>query len=127
MFLNLTSIVAMLDNADISDEAARLGAVGLMWDLALDIEDRRNGDDASAQASIDARAAQAAVAQQLRHMREDGKQDQQSREELEERLKALKNAIARKMQALAAQALRDHTAIPDLPGLSRAGDKAFSS
>ncbi|MCG4259184.1 DUF4175 domain-containing protein [Acetobacter senegalensis] len=126
MFLNLTSIVAMLDNADISDETARTGAVGLMWDLALDIEDRRNGDDASAQASIDARAAQAAVAQQLRHMREDGKQDQQAREELEERLKTLKNAIARKMQALAAQALRDHTAIPDLPGLSRAGDKAFS-
>ncbi|MFS8370438.1 DUF4175 domain-containing protein [Acetobacter indonesiensis] len=127
MFLNLTSIVAMLENEDLSDDAAQTGAVGLLWDLALDIEDRRNGDDASAQASIDARAAQAAVAQQLRHMREDGKQDQQSRAELENRLSALKDAIARKMQALAAQAMREHTAIPDLPGLSRAGDKAFSN
>ncbi|MCX2560013.1 DUF4175 family protein [Acetobacter farinalis] len=126
MFLALTSLVAMLDNKDVDTDTARASATNLLWDLALDIEDRRKGDDASAQASLDVRAAQAAVAQQLRHMRESGQHTQEEREELEARLKTLKEAIARKMQALAAQALRDHTAIPDLPGFSRAGDKAFS-
>ncbi|MBS1000422.1 DUF4175 family protein [Acetobacter persici] len=126
MFLTLTSLVAMLDNNDVDTETARTSTTNLLWDLALDIEDRRKGDDASAQASLDVRAAQAAVAQQLQHMREEGQQSPQAREELEARLKSLKDAIARKMQALAAQALRDHTAIPDLPGFSRAGDKAFS-
>lgn len=126
MFLTLSSLVAMLDNQGIETETARTSTTNLLWDLALDIEDRRKGDDASAQASLDVRAAQAAVAQQLQHMRTDGQQSPQAREELEARLKSLKEAIARKMQALAAQALRDHTAIPDLPGFSRAGDKAFS-
>lgn len=126
MFLNLTSIVSMLENTRIEPEAARTGAVNMLWDLALDIEDRRKGDDASALASLDVRAAQAAVAQQLRHMREDDNKSQQAREELERRMQTLKDAIARKMQALAAQAMREHTAIPDLPGFSRAGDKAFS-
>ncbi|OUJ16915.1 hypothetical protein HK27_02535 [Acetobacter orientalis] len=126
MFLNLTSIVAMLDNPRIQDSEARTGAVNMLWDLALDIEDRRKGDDASALASLDVRAAQAAVAQQLHHMREDGNQSQHAKEELEARLNTLKDAIARKMQALAAQAMRDHTAIPNLQGFSRAGDKAFS-
>ncbi|GAN68092.1 DUF4175 domain-containing protein [Acetobacter orleanensis] len=126
MFLTLTSLVAMLDNKEVDTETARTSTTNLLWDLALDIEDRRKGDDASAQASLDVRAAQAAVAQQLQHMRENGQQSPQAREELEARLKTLKDAIARKMQALAAQAMRDHTAIPDLPGFSKAGDKAFS-
>nr|WP_298798104.1 DUF4175 family protein [uncultured Acetobacter sp.] len=126
MFLTLTSLVAMLDNREVDADTARTSTTNLLWDLALDIEDRRMGDTASAQASIDVRAAQAAVAQQLRHMREEGQQSQQAREELEARLKTLKDAIARKMQALAAQAMREHTAIPDLPGFSKAGDKAFS-
>lgn len=126
MFLNLTSIVAMLDNPRITDEEARTGAVNMLWDLALDIEDRRKGDDTSALASLDVRAAQAAVAQQLQHMRQSGMQNQQAKEELENRLNTLKEAIARKMQALAAQAMREHTAIPDLQGFARAGDQAFS-
>ncbi|KXV67733.1 hypothetical protein AD951_14590 [Acetobacter malorum] len=126
MFLTLTSLVAMLDDKEVDTETARTSTTNLLWDLALDIEDRRKGDDASAQASIEVRAAQAAVAQQLQHMREDGQQSPQAREELEARLKTLKDAIARKMQALAAQAMREHTAIPDLPGFSKAGDKAFS-
>lgn len=126
MFLTLTSLVAMLDDKEVDTETACTSTTNLLWDLALDIEDRRKGDDASAQASIEVRAAQAAVAQQLQHMREDGQQSPQAREELEARLKTLKDAIARKMQALAAQAMREHTAIPDLPGFSKAGDKAFS-
>ncbi|MFT8418376.1 MAG: DUF4175 family protein, partial [Acetobacter sp.] len=125
MFLNLTSIVALLDNADIDAQTARTSATNLLWDLALDIEDRRTGDNASAQASIDVRAAQADVAQKLAGMKRDGTHNQQAQEELEQSLKALQDAIARKMQALADSALRNHTAIPDLPGFSAAGNKAF--
>ncbi|MCP1243135.1 DUF4175 family protein [Acetobacter lambici] len=125
MFLNLTSIVALLDNADIDAQTARTSATNLLWDLALDIEDRRTGDNTSAQASIDVRAAQADVAQKLADMKRDGTHNQQAQEELEQSLKALQDAIARKMQALADAALRNHTAIPDLPGFSAAGNKAF--
>ena len=126
MLLALSSVVAMLDDSLTDTATARAGATNLLWDLALDIEDRRNGDDASAQASIDVRAAQAAVAQQLQHMRQDGQQGQQAQQELEDRLKTLQSAISRKMQALANQAMKDHTVIPDLPGFTSAGNQAFS-
>lgn len=123
MFLNLTSIVALLENADIDAQTARTSATNLLWDLALDIEDRRTGDNASAQASIDVRAAQADVAQKLADMKRNGTHNQQAQEELEQSLKALQDAIARKMQALADNALRNHTAIPDLPGFPQRGIK----
>ena len=131
--LNLAAIVALLDNPHEDPRTAQDGATNLLWDLALDIEDRRSGDTASAQASLDVRAAQAAVAQQLARLhaphpadKQDGAQNGDGQAELEERLKTLSDAISRKMQALADNALRNHTAIPDLPGLTAAGNKAFS-
>ncbi|MCH4090533.1 DUF4175 domain-containing protein [Acetobacter sp.] len=124
-FLNLTSIVALLDNRDVDDNDARNEAVGRLWDLALDIEDQLHGGKASAQASIDVRAAQEAVSGQLRHMREDNAHGTEEQAELKRRMDALRAAIGRKMQALAEQAMRDGTAIPDLPGLTKSGDRAF--
>ncbi len=127
--LNLAAIVGLLDNPHQDPRTARDGATNLLWDLALDIEDRRTGDTASAQASLDVRAAQAAVAQQLERLHaphQDGTRNEAEQAELEERLKTLSEAISRKMQALADNALRNNTAIPDLPGLTDAGNKAFS-
>lgn len=124
-FLNLTSIVALLDNRDVEDGDARNEAVGRLWDLALDIEDQLRGGKQSAQASIDVRAAQEAVSGQLRHMREDNAHGAEDQAELKRRMDALRAAIDRKMQALAEQAMRDGTAIPDLPGLTKSGDRAF--
>lgn len=124
-FLNLTSIVALLDNRDVEDSDARNEAVGRLWDLALDIEDQLHGGKQSAQASIDVRAAQEAVSEQLRHMREDNAHGTEGQAELKRRMDALRAAIGRKMQALAEQAMRDGTAIPDLPGLTKSGDRAF--
>ncbi|MFT9014814.1 MAG: DUF4175 family protein [Acetobacter sp.] len=126
MALNLAAVIAMLDNSRTDAHTAWVGATNMLWDLALDIEDRRDGDDASAQASLDVRAAQAAVAQQLAKLRTSGTQTQDAKAELDTRLQALRDAISRKMQALANAAIRNHTAIPDLPGFSAAGDKAFS-
>lgn len=126
MFLNLAAVIAILEDNAVDTQTARTSTTNLLWDLALDIEDRRTGDDASAQASIDIRAAQAAVAQQLARLHETGKQDQNAQAELETRLQTLKEAISRKMQAMAQAALRNNTAIPDLSGLSDAGNKAFS-
>ncbi|MBO1327129.1 DUF4175 family protein [Acetobacter suratthaniensis] len=135
--LNLAAIVALLDNPHEEAATARESATNLLWDLALDVEDRRTGDAASAQASLDVRAAQAAVAQQLARQHapqpanpqngtQNNTQNNDGQAELEERLKTLSDAISRKMQALADNALRTHTAIPDLPGLTAAGNKAFS-
>lgn len=125
MFLNLTAIVSLLEDSDVSDDQARDEAVGRLWDLALDIEDRLHGGAEGALASIDVRAAQAAVAEQLKHMREDNAHGPEDQAELRRRMDTLRQAISRKMQALADQAMKDHTAIPDLPGLSRSGDRAF--
>ncbi|GBR10936.1 DUF4175 domain-containing protein [Acetobacter oeni] len=125
MFLNLTATASLLEDQDVADDAARDEAVGRLWDLALDIEDRLHGGSEGALASIDVRAAQEAVEQQLRHMREDNAHGPQEQAELQRRMQALRQAISRKMQALAQQAMRDGTAVPDLPGLSKNGDRAF--
>ncbi|NHO33215.1 DUF4175 domain-containing protein [Acetobacter fallax] len=125
MFLNLTSVASLLADSDVADDEAREEAVGRLWDLALDIEDRLHGGAEGALASIDVRAAQEAVAEQLRHMREDNAHGSEDQAELKRRMDTLRQAIARKMQALAQQAVRDGTAIPDLPGLSKNGDRAF--
>ncbi len=125
MFLNLTATASLLADPDVEDDAARDEAVGRLWDLALDIEDRLHGGAEGALASIDVRAAQEAVEQQLRHMREDNAHGPEAQAELQRRMQALRQAIARKMQALAHQAIKDGTAIPDLPGLSKNGDRAF--
>lgn len=125
LFLNLTATAALLEDQDVAEDSAREEAVGRLWDLALDIEDRLHGGAENALASIDVRAAQAAVAEQLRHMREDNARGPDDQAELQHRMETLRQAIGRKMQALANQAIRDRTAIPDLPGLTKSGDKAF--
>ncbi|GBQ32911.1 DUF4175 domain-containing protein [Gluconacetobacter azotocaptans] len=128
MVLNLASAAAQLDSHDMPDRDAVDGAVGQLWYLALDIEDNRQGDRAGAQASLDVRAAQEAVAAQLNHMRQLGDQGQSAGEqaELQRRMETLRQAIMRRMQALAQQALKAHTAIPNLPGLTQDGDRALS-
>ncbi len=63
------------------------------------------------------RAAHEAVAAQLERMRQLGDKGQTDREqaELERRIQALSAAIARRMQALAEQARRDHSGLPPMP------------
>ncbi|NHN87437.1 DUF4175 domain-containing protein [Acetobacter conturbans] len=124
-FLNLTAIVALLNDHDVGDDDAREQAVGRLWDLALDIEDQLHGGRDAAQASIDVRAAQEAVSAQLKHMREDNAHGSEDQAELKRRMEALRQAIARKMQMLAEQAIREGSAIPNLPGLTKSGDRAF--
>ncbi|OUI88623.1 hypothetical protein HK11_05660 [Acetobacter sp. DmW_043] len=127
MLLNLADIVAILNNRHTDNETAQISAVNLMWDLALDIEDRqKDKNEASAQASLDVRAAQAAVAQQLEYMNKTGRGDKNAQQELKERMATLNNALARKMQALTEQAMRDHTIIPDMQNFSQANQNAFS-
>ncbi|WP_342628688.1 DUF4175 family protein [Nguyenibacter vanlangensis] len=132
MLLNLTSAAALLESRDVEAGAATARAVdqalARLWYLALDIEDSAQGGRAGAQAALDVRAAQEAVAAQLNHMRALGAQGQSPAEqaELQRRVEALRQAIMRRMQALTQQAVRSHTAIPALPGLAQDGDKALS-
>lgn len=128
MLLNLASSADLLTSPDVAPQAALDQVVARLWYLALEIEDIRHGGQAGAQAALDVRAAQDAVAAQLNRMRALGAQGQSPAEqsELQRRMEALQQAISRRMQALAQQALQSHTAIPDLPGMTQDGDRALS-
>ncbi|MBB2197877.1 MAG: DUF4175 family protein [Gluconacetobacter sp.] len=128
MLLNLAAAAALLESTDVAHQAALDQVVARLWYLALEIEDVRHGGQAGAQAALDVRAAQDAVTAQLNRMRALGAQGQSPAEqsELQRRMEALRQAISRRMQALAQQALQSHTAIPDLPGMTQDGDRALS-
>lgn len=122
LMLALTSTAALLDSEDVPDDYAITQATGRLWFLALDIEHKRH-DINNEQADFGVQAAQEAVRQQLEHMRQMGPKgqgpDQQA--ELQHRMQALKDAISRKMQALAQQAMRNHSAMPALPQMTARG------
>ncbi|MCE2563057.1 DUF4175 domain-containing protein [Komagataeibacter sp. FNDCF1] len=124
LLVALTSVAAVLGSGDVTDDYAISQATGRLWFLALDIEhDRHDLDDE--QADFGVQAAQEAVRQQLEHMREMGAKgqgpDQQA--ELQHRMQALRDAISRKMQALAQQAMRDHSAMPAIPEMTSRGEQ----
>ncbi len=117
LFLNLTTIAALLRDNDVSDADAVPEAVARLWELALGLEDGLHNDHQDALAAADMRAARQAVSSQLDHMRELGDKGQSNREqsELQRRIEALSQAIARRMRALAEQAERQHTVLPPMP------------
>ncbi len=116
LFLNLAADAGLLRLRDAGD--GRLDEVsGRLWQLALALEDGMHNDRAGARAAFAVRAAQDRLAEQLEHMRQlgDKGQTQPEQDELRARIAALSAAIARRMQALAAQAAHDHTAMPAIP------------
>ena len=119
MFLNLSSIAALLANNDVDDGPAIDEASGRLWELALALEDGLHNDHDGARAVADVRAARESVAAQLDRMRQLGDKGQSNKEqsELERRIQALSQAIARRMQALAEQAQHDHTVLPPMPDM----------
>lgn len=132
MLLNLVTVIATLHNKTNDLQTARLNATNLLWDLAQDIEEHATHTEADAQASLDVRAAQASVAQQLAKIAA-GKHDPATQAalqtELETRLQTLHEAIRRKMQIMAAQAtLPNDTPLAhtDISSLFTAGNKTFS-
>uniref|UniRef100_UPI0038D09C06 DUF4175 family protein n=1 Tax=Komagataeibacter nataicola TaxID=265960 RepID=UPI0038D09C06 len=122
LLLGLTSTAALLGSEDVSDEAAIAQATARLWFLALDVEHNRRDID-NEQADFGVKAAQEAVRQQLEHMREMGPkgQDADQQAELQHRMQALKDAIARKMQALG-----QHSAIPAMPEMTMQGEQNLS-
>ena len=117
MFLNFASIAALLREGDVADAPAVEETTGRLWELALALEDGLHNDRPGARAAADVRAARQSVAEQLDRMRQLGDKGQSDKEqsELERRIQALSQAIARRMQALADQARRDHTTLPPMP------------
>ncbi|GCE78558.1 DUF4175 domain-containing protein [Komagataeibacter oboediens] len=125
LLLALTSVAAVLGDADdVTDDYAITQATGRLWFLALDIEHNRR-DINNEQADFGVQAAQDAVREQLEHMRDMGSRGQgpEQQAELQHRMQALKDAISRKMQALAQQAMRDHSAIPAMPEMTSRGEQ----
>ena len=126
MFLNFASIAALLREDDVSDAPAVEEATGRLWEMALALEDGLHNDRPGARAAADVRAARQSVAEQLERMRQLGEKGQSGKEqsELERRIQALSQAIARRMQALAQQAQREHTVMPPMPDarMLRGGD-----
>ncbi|MDT8871292.1 DUF4175 family protein [Komagataeibacter rhaeticus] len=127
LMVALTSVAAVLGSDDVTDDYAIAQATGRLWFLALDIEHGRRDMD-NAQADFGVQAAQEAVREQLEHMREMGAKgqgpDQQA--ELQHRMQALRDAISRKMQALAQQAMRDHAAMPAIPEMTSRGTEPLA-
>ncbi len=117
MFLNFASIAALLREDDVFDGPAVEEATGRLWELALALEDGLHNDRPGTRAAADVRAARESVAEQLERMRQLGEKGQSGKEqsELERRIQALSQAVARRMQALAQQAQREHTVVPPMP------------
>ena len=116
LFLNLMADASLLRLPEAG--GGRLEeASGRLWQLALALEDGLHNDRTGARAAFAVRAAQNRLAEQLEHMRQLGDKGQTGPEqaELRARIAALGAAIARRMQALAAQAAHDHAAMPAIP------------
>ncbi len=119
LFLNLSTDASLLRLPhDGRDEAS-----DRLWQLALALEDGLHNDRAGARAALEVRAAQDRLSSQIEHMRQLGSKGQSAAEqsELQRRIAALKQAIARRMQALAAQAARNHAPLPPTPDPSMLG------
>ncbi len=116
LFLNLNTVASLLRLSG-GTEGTRGEASDRLWQLALALEDGLHNDRAGARAALEVRAAQDRLAGQIERMRQLGPQGQSAAEqsELQRRIAALKQAIARRMQALAAQAARNHAAMPPMP------------
>ena len=121
LYLNLTADASFLrlpgDVATDRASGALDEATDRLWQLALALEDGLHNDRAGARAALDVRAAQDSLSAQLEHMRQLGSKGQSDAEqaELRRKIDGLTAAIGRRMQALAAQAQRDHTAMPPMP------------
>ncbi|WP_419728452.1 DUF4175 domain-containing protein [Lichenicola sp.] len=117
LFLNLSADAALLRVPVAVGPDTRDEATDRLWQLALALEDGLHNDRAGARAALDVRAAQESLSAQLEHMRQLGAKGQSDAEqsELRRKIDALTAAIGRRMQALAAQAQRDHTAMPQMP------------
>ena len=133
MLLNLVNIITTLRDTTINLQTARLTTTNLLWDLAQDIEEHMNNTDSSAQASLDIRAAQADIAQELAQLSALSPHDPQRKllqAELETHLQTLQKAITHKMQTMADQINFPKT-MPlektDLSDLFSAGNKTFST
>ncbi|NPD65961.1 DUF4175 family protein [Lichenicola cladoniae] len=116
LFLNLSADASLLRLQPASPAATDEG-VSRLWELALALEDGLHNDRDGARAALDVRAAQDGLSAQLEHMRQLGDRGQSDPEQakLRARIDALTAAIAHRMQALAAQAQREHTALPPMP------------
>ncbi len=133
MLLNLVNIITTLRDSTINLQTARLTTTNLLWDLAQDIEEHTINTDSSAQASLDIRAVQADIAQELAQLSTLDPHDPQRKllqADLETHLQALQKAISRKMQTMADQA-NFPQATPlekaELSALFSAGNKTFSN
>lgn len=113
---------------DPQDPHAIDDALGLMWSLALYLEDLRATDPDAALANLDVRAAQTAVQQQLDHMKALGPKGHtlEQQEELGRRMQTLKDALARRMQALMRQAMLNGMMMPDMGQDEGDANDAFS-
>ncbi|MBB3172506.1 uncharacterized protein (TIGR02302 family) [Endobacter medicaginis] len=128
LYLELVTAAALVGGTMAPDHRSEAAAMlaeaqGRLWQLALSVEDALGNDRAARAASMELRAAQDSVREQMRRMRELGPQGQNDREqgELRRRVETLNQAIRRRMQALADQARRQGNAIPMDPAMGGGG------
>ncbi|WP_122039979.1 DUF4175 domain-containing protein [Asaia bogorensis] len=112
--LALLYAAAQLEDQD--SDGARENTIGLTWAVALYLEDLRNTDRDTAQGNLEIRAAQKAVQDQIAHMRALGPagHSEAEQQELASRMKTLREALSRRMQALMQRSMQLGTVIPDI-------------
>lgn len=112
--LALLYAAAQLNDPDA--EGARDNALGLCWAVALYLEDLSSSDRETALANLEIRAAQKSVQNQIAHMRAlgDAGQSEAEQQELATRIKTLREALDRRMQALMQRSMQLGTVIPDI-------------
>jgi len=118
-YIALSSVASLLQNPDYdtaTPDNTIAEAVGILWPLALYLEDLRHGSREDANAALDIRAAQGRVQSQLEHMRNLGNKGhtEQEQAELGRRTQELKDAINRRMQMLAERAMKNGSMIPNM-------------
>jgi uncharacterized protein (TIGR02302 family) len=118
-FTELSALATLLGSPDLTAAAAdgpHDEAIGVLWYLALYLEDMRHASPEEATAALDIRAAQERVQSQIDRMRRLGSKGHTESEqaELGRRTQALREAIQRRMDLLAQKAMRNGTALPDM-------------
>lgn len=117
---------AQLDDPNADDASEHV--IGLCWAVALYLEDLRDAGRESALANLEIRAAQKAVQDQIARMRDlgDAGRSEAEQQELASRMKTLREALDRRMQALMQRSMQLGTVIPDTGDTSQNGSDPVS-
>lgn len=128
LFLNLVTLIALLNNDNLSKKTITAEAVDRLWQMALDVEERQQGNPAMTRMFQNYRAAQENLRNQLAVMRQKGKNvTYEDKEKLQKALDNIQAVIGNKVQDLITQAKKQNIAIPNSTNLTNLKNNIFNN